>query len=188
MQITASCMFPLHQETLLQHWMVCSPAWPLSSRGYQRTNWNWTQMKLNSSLSEKRTTVEQIPMFSIELFSVKTNPSKSARNVGVIFDKNFTFRSHISAVCSPCFYHIRDLWGIRDYLDLYSVKLLATALVSSRLNYCNSILYCITDTDLTKLQHVQNRPAGIMTKSAPLTCGLPLLRSLHWLPVKFRIL
>ena len=48
-------------------------------------------------------------MFPIELLGVKTNPAKSARNIGVIFDNNFTFRSHISVVCSSCFYHMWDL-------------------------------------------------------------------------------
>ena len=47
--------------------------------------------------------------FPIELIGVKTNPAKSARNLGVIFYKNFTFRSHISAVCISCFYHMGDL-------------------------------------------------------------------------------
>ena len=47
-------------------------------------------------------------MFPIELLGVKTNPVKSARNLGVIFDKNFTFRSHISVVCNSCFYHINQ--------------------------------------------------------------------------------
>ena len=39
-----------------------------------------------------------LSMFPIEILCVKTNPAKSARNLGVIFDKNFTFCSHISAV------------------------------------------------------------------------------------------
>ena len=77
---------------------------------------------------------------------------------------------------------------IRRYLDLDSAKLLATALVSSRLDYCNSLLYGIADMDVTKLQRVQNRLARIVTKSPPFTRSVPLLRSLHWLPVKFRIL
>ena len=51
MLMTASCMFPLHQGTLLQHWMVYSHVWPLSSHGCRRINWNWTQITLNSSLS-----------------------------------------------------------------------------------------------------------------------------------------
>ena len=73
-------------------------------------------------------------MFPIELLGVKTNPAKSARNLGVIFDKNFTFRSHVSAVCNPCFYHMRDLWCIPRHRHLDSAKLLGTALVSSRLD------------------------------------------------------
>ena len=91
-------------------------------------------------------------MFPIELLGVKTNPANSACNLGVIFDKNFTFRSHISVVCKSCFYHMWDLRRIRRHLDLDSVKLLATALVSSRLDYCNSLLYGIADIDLTRLQ------------------------------------
>ena len=67
----------------------------------------------------------------------KTNPAKSARNLGRIFDNNFTFRSHISVVCNSCFYRMRDLRCIRHHLDLDSDKLLATAVVSSRLDYCN---------------------------------------------------
>ena len=127
-------------------------------------------------------------MFPIELLSVKTNPVKSARNLGVIFDKNFTFHLHISVLCSSCFYHMRDLQRIRRHLDLDSAKLLANALVSSRLDYCNSLVYGIADIDLTRLQRVQNQLAHLVTKSPPFTRSIPLLRSLHWLPVWFRIL
>ena len=127
-------------------------------------------------------------MFPIELLGVKTNPAKSARSLGVIFDKNFTFRSHISAVCSSCFYDMRDLRRVRHHLDLDSAKLLATALVSSRLHYCNSLVYGIADIDLTRLQRVQNQLARLVTKSPPFTRRIPLLRSLNWLPVRFRIL
>ena len=99
-------------------------------------------------------------MFPIEVLGVKTNPAKSARNLGVIFDTNFTFCTHISVVCNSCFYHMRDLRCIRHHLDLDSAKFLAIALVSSRLHYCNSHLYGITDIDLTRLQCVQiNWPA-----------------------------
>ena len=60
-------------------------------------------------------------------------------------------------------------------------------LLSSRLDYCNSLLCGFADTDLTKL-HVQNRLACVVTKSPPFTHSVPLLRSLHGLHVKFRIL
>ena len=100
-----------------------------------------------------------ISIFAIEVLGVKTNPAKSAWNLGVIFDKNFTFRSHILAVCSSCFYHRRGLRHIRCHLDLDSAKLLATALVSSLLDYCNSLLYGIADIDLARL-HTCTKSTG----------------------------
>ena len=118
---------------------------------------------------------------------IKTYPAKSARNLGVIFDKNFNIHSHISAMCSSCIYHIQDLRRLRHHLDLESAKLIANALVSSRFDYCNSLLSGIAETDLTKLQRVLNRLARVVTKSAPFTRNVPLLHSLHWLPVKYRV-
>ena len=126
-------------------------------------------------------------MFPIELLGVKAYPAKSAHNLGVIFDKNFNFRSHISAICSSCIYHIQNLQRIRRHFDLESVKLLANALLSSRLDYCNSVLSGIAEMDLTKLQRILNCLARVVTKSPPFTHSVPLLRSLHWLPVKYRV-
>ena len=48
-------------------------------------------------------------------------------------------------------------------------------------------MYGITDTDLTRLQRIQNRLARLATKSPLLTRSVPLLRSLHCLPVTFGI-
>ena len=190
MLMTASCMFPLHQGTLLQPWMVYSHVWPLSSHGYRRMNWNWTQIKLNSSLLGMNDSGENTSLYFPLSFSVsKLNLLNLLRLLEVIFDKNFTFHSHISAVCSSCFYHMWNLQRICRHLDQDSAKLLATALMSSRLDYCNSSLYGIEiDIDLTRLHRVQNQMARLVTKSPPFTCSLPLFCSLHWLPVRFRIL
>ena len=87
-------------------------------------------------------------------------------------------------MCSSCLYHIWDLRRIPHHLDLDRAKLLATALVSSHLYFCNSLLYVVTDTDLTKLQRIQNR----LARSPPFTCSVSLLRSLLWLSEKFRTL
>ena len=152
------------------------------------------KLKLNPDKTEfllignERQRSKYLSKFPIELLGVKTNPAKSACNLGVIFDKNFTFLSHISVVCNSCFYHMRDLRRIHHHLDLDSTKLLAAALVSSRLDYCNSLLYGIADIDLTRLHRVQNQLARLVTKSPPFTRSIPLLRSFHWLPVRFRIL
>ena len=138
-------------------------------------------------IGNERQRSKYLSMFPIELLGVKSYPAKSFRNLGVIFDKNFHFRSHISAICSSCIYHIRDLRCIQRHLGLNSAKLLANALVPNRLDKCNSLLSGIAETDLTKFQCVLKRLACVVTKSPPFTHSVPLLRSLHWLPVKYRV-
>ena len=138
-------------------------------------------------IGNERQQIKYLSMFPIELLDVKSYPAKSARNLGAIFDKNFNFRSHISAICSSCIYHIQDLRRIRRHLNLDIAKLLASALVSSHLDYCNSLLSGIAETDLTKLQRVLNCLARVVTKSLPFTRSVPLLHSLHWLLVKYRV-
>ena len=153
----------------------------VSVQSWMSTN----KLKLNPDKTEfllignERQRSKYLSMFPIELLGVKTYPEKSAHNLGVIFDKNFNFCSHISAICSSCIYHIRDLRHIRRHLHLDSAKLLANAVVSSRLDYCNSILSGIAETDLTKLQHILNHLARVVTKSPPFTRSVPLVRSLH---------
>ena len=152
------------------------------------------KLKLNSDKTEflligneRQKQSKYLSMFPIELLGVKTYPAKSACNLGVIFDKNFNFHSHISAICSSCIYHIRHLRRIRRHLDLDSAKLLANALLSSRLDYCNFLLSGTAETYLTKLQRILNRLAHVVSKSPPFTRSVPLLCSLHWLPVKYRV-
>ena len=76
---------------------------------------------------------------------------------------------------------------MRHHLDLDCAKLLAKALVTNRLDYCNCLLSGIAETDLTELQRILNRLARVVTKSPPLSRSVPLLHSLHWLPVKYRV-
>ena len=165
------------------------PSCLTSVQSWMSTN----KLKLNPDKTEfllienERQWSKYLSMFPIELLGVEIYPAKSARNLRVIFDKNFNFRSHISAICTSCIYHIRDLRHIRRHLDLDSAKLLANALVSSRLDYCNSLFSGIAETDLTRLQRVLNRLARAVTKSPPLSRSVPLLRSLHWLLVKYRV-
>ena len=102
-------------------------------------------------------------------------------------DDGQLYVSHVSAVCRSCGDHIRDLRRIRHYLTFDSAKLLAHALVSSRLDYRNSLLFGIADKEIVQLQRIKNSLARVVTEKPPLTRSVPLLRSLRWLPIKFRI-
>ena len=122
------------------------------------------------------------------ILSQNITPAVSAKNFGVTFDKNFNFRQHISQTCRCFFYHIRDIRRIRRYISLSVAKTIATALVSSRLDYCNSLLHNIAIKDITKLQRVQNCLARVITRYPRFSRLVPLLKSLHWLPVRYSII
>ena len=68
-----------------------------------------------------------------------------------------------------------------------AAKTIATSLIGSKLDYCNSVLFNITEKEISKLQSVQNCFARFVTKS-PRFCHItPLLKSWHLLPVRYRI-
>ena len=82
--------------------------------------------------------------------------------LGVTLDKSLTFRKHIALTSQSCFYHIKALRHIRHTVDFNTASLIAHALVSSRLDYANSILYGSPKTAIQKLQWVQNTLARIV--------------------------
>ena len=86
-----------------------------------------------------------------------------------------------------CNYFICDIRCIRRHLNLDASTVLANALVSSRVDYCNSLLHSIPKVHLNKLQRVQNSLARIVTKSTRFTSSKSLLKPLHWLPIASRI-
>ena len=90
---------------------------------------------------------------------------------------------------SLSFHHIRQLRQIRSSLDLNSsIIVLANALVSSKLDYCNSLFYNLPDNSINRLQRVQNSLARAVIPSCKRFHHItPTLTKLHWLPVKKRI-
>ena len=81
----------------------------------------------------------------------------------------------------------RDLYRIRPLLDLNTSVLLANAMVSTRLDYCNSLFLLFTDFALRRLQLVQNSLCRVVTRSSKFSNITPQLKKLHWLSVKYRV-
>jgi len=74
----------------------------------------------------------------------------SARNLGFIFDEHLTFSDQISALFKSCYYHIRELRSIRLYLDFKTASAIATSVVHSTLDYCNSLYYNLPQSQIKK--------------------------------------
>jgi hypothetical protein len=126
------------------------------------------------------------PSLAIDQTTV-IKPIHTARNLGILFDSNLTFNDQISAVCKSCNWHIHDLWRIRSTLDLATAKTIATSLVHSKLDYCNSLYLNLPEGQISRLQRIQNSLARAVCKVPKHQHITPHLRSLHWLKIPERI-
>ena len=110
--------------------------------------------------------------------------SSSARNLGFIFDSDMSFSDQINSLSKSCHFHIRDIRRIRHLLPLSAATALANSLVSSKLDYCNSLYSGISQANLNKLQRIQNSLARVITNTSKYQHITPTLKKLHWLPIK----
>ena len=155
---------------------------------------NWlmlNKLKLNSGKTELILVHSRYhlmpPLNYIMVGKEKIVPTVSARNLGVIFDEWIKLGEHINGICKSAYYHIRNISRIKKYLPRNCLEIIIHAFITSRLDYCNSLLYGVPKYLLQKLQRVQNTAARLLTdtkKSAHIT---PVLIELHWLPVQHRI-
>ena len=85
------------------------------------------------------------------------------RNLGVYFDAKLCLDKHVKTVNSSINNALFNLGKIRRFLDIDTCKMLVNAGATSRLDYCNSLLYGIPNMTLNILQRAQNRAARIIT-------------------------
>ena len=96
-------------------------------------------------------------------------------------------KNHITHVSQSVRYQLRNLGFIRKYLTRSAAEQLIHALISSRLDFCNSLFCNLPQREINRLQVLQNRAARLLTFTKNTSHISPVLRSLHWLPVKKRI-
>ena len=114
-------------------------------------------------------------------------PQSPARNLGVWLDSNLSMGDHITKTSSAAFYYLYNIRRIRKYLSKECAETLIHAFISSRLDYCNSLLYGLPAYQIQKLQRVQNSAARLVFEESKFCHITPLLRVLHWLPIAYRI-
>ena len=78
---------------------------------------------------------------SVSVGGVQLSWSESVKIVGITFDRSLNFKKHVAEVCQTSAYHTRALRRIRPYLSVMQAAQLGCAIVTSRLDYCNSVLY-----------------------------------------------
>jgi hypothetical protein len=74
---------------------------------------------------------------------------------------------------------MRNICRIRKYLTKDSVEIIIHALITAKLDYCNSLLYGLHKRLISKLQSVQNSAARVVTMSRKYNHITPVLIQLH---------
>ena len=107
-------------------------------------------------------------------------------------DRHLTMTDQVTAVCATCSFHLYRLLAFDQYLTTEATRNTVQALVTSRLDYCNSQLLRLPATQLARLQRVQNNAARLVTCTTRWEHITPILKTLHWLPlhawIKYKIL
>ena len=114
-------------------------------------------------------------------------PCSTVKSLGVQIDQNLSLDNHIKLTCRSAFYHLRNIKAIRNILSQNDAEKLIHAFVTSRLDYCNSLMSGCPMRSLNGLQLVQNAAARVLTRTRRRDHITPVLASLHWLPIKWRI-
>ncbi len=107
--------------------------------------------------------------------------SSSVRNIGVLFDSNLSFDSHISSICKTAFFHLKNISKLRPILSMSNAEMLIHAFMTSRLDYCNAFLGGCSARLINKLQMVQKAAARVLTRTRKYDHISPVLSTLHWL-------
>ena len=143
-------------------------------------------LNLNESKTEIIVFGKTSPAFStVALGPLVSNIKPSVRNLGVIFDSAFKFEQQVSAVVRKSFIHLRTLAKIKAYLPQSDLERVIHAFITSQLDYCNALYTGIDQLQLCRLQLVQNSAARLLTCTKKHIT--PVLASLHWLPIRYRI-
>ena len=71
------------------------------------------------------------------------NVHSHARNVGVIFDSALTFYKLINSVVKGSFFNRRTIVKLKSFLSFKDLEMVIHALLSSQIDYCNSLYYGI---------------------------------------------
>ena len=129
----------------------------------------------------------ELPQCKLKVGKSVIAKSCKAKNLGVMFDCNINMENHVSEVCKSLYCHLKNIGCIRKMLTDEAAVQLVHSLISSRLDYCNSLMYGLPNSSIQRLQRMQNIAARIVSR-CPKYCHItPVLKSLHWLPVKARI-
>ncbi len=124
---------------------------------------------------------------SIKIGDTQIESSNSTKNLGIIFDKEMTLHEHVNYICKKGFYHVKDLFALRKFLNQKETNTAAHAFVTSILDYGNSLFYGISQYLIEKMQVLQNAAVRAVVRKRKFDKISKDRMDLNWLPIEARI-
>ena len=153
---------------------------------------NWcfdNQLLLNPDKTKlvifgSRQMTAKVSDFRLFLLGKELEPVKAARDLGVTLDSNLTYNEHIVSTVSSCMSRLGQINRVKHIFNKHALIIIINALVFSKLFYCSSVWSNTTQTNLDKLQAVQNFACRILSDAKKFDHITPLLKDLRWLPIR----
>ena len=93
----------------------------------------------------------------------------------------------IDSVVRASFFQLRPSARVKAFLSRCDLEKVFHAFISSRLDCCNALYVGVCQTSIARLQFVQNAAACLVNQHIQMWPYHPVLSSLRWFPVHFRI-
>ena len=127
------------------------------------------------------------PLPTIQIGAASVRASSQVRNLGAQFDAHLSMSPQVSSVVKSVYFQISRLAKVRRYLTDATCARIINALITTRLDFQNSLLLGLPDCEISRLQRAQNSAARLLTGTRRREHITPILKTLHWLPVRQRI-
>ena len=92
-----------------------------------------------------------ISSVSISVGDSQILSSSKSRDLRVVFGERLSLDAHISAICKPTHFHLRHIGRVRNLITTEAAAQLIHVLISSRVDFCNHILYNLPNNKIARL-------------------------------------
>ena len=113
--------------------------------------------------------------------------SESTKLLGTHLDDSLNFDVHVSKTVSSALLFLKNARAIQKFINQEAAEILIHAIITSKLDQCNSLLYGLSAKNLSKLQKIQNFALRTVLNLNPRSHVSHRFHELHWLNVEQRI-
>ena len=128
-----------------------------------------------------RQNLQNLPDFEVTFRDTKLIPCNEVKNLGLTFDSNMTWDSHVGVVSRRCTGTLIGLSQVRHLIPRGIITTLVTALVLSQVRYCISVYGNGSKKNFARVQKILNFAAKVIFGRGKFDHVADLRERLGWL-------